>query len=102
MQRGAQPENSLIHARDLTRAPFGRERFSRTRTSPVASEGLRLRSLTGVVVGHSVPLPVMAEGFGPPPVSPVFLAATLVRAAHWSDAENRTPPRTTNANRTTD
>src|SRR6266478_8103667 len=38
MQRGAQPENSLIHARDLTRAPFGRERISRTRTPSGASE----------------------------------------------------------------
>src|SRR5215467_2414856 len=55
MPRGAQPENSLIHARDLTRAAL------RAR----ASAGLKLRSVTGVVVGHSVPLPVVAEGLWP-------------------------------------
>ena len=104
MHRGAQPENSLIHARGLTRAPL-RARTVLTHAHPLrarACTGFRLRSLTGGVVGHSVPLPVVAEGSGPPPVSPVFLTVTLVRAAYWSDGGNRASPRTTNANRTTD
>jgi len=67
MQRGAQPENSVIHARDLTRAPL-RARTVLTHAHPFGREraqDLRLRSLTGGVVGHSVPLPVMAEGLWP-------------------------------------
>jgi hypothetical protein len=102
MQRGAQPEKSFHSRKGFhARAPSGAS-GSHARTPFRARAGARLglQTLSGVVVGHSVPLPVMAEGFGPPPVSPVFLAATL-RAAYWWDAENRTSPRTTNTNRTT-
>jgi hypothetical protein len=117
MQRGAQPENSFIHAHSqrISHARSSGRGGSHARTPSGASgsharaplrartsAGQRLRSLTGVVVGHSVPLPAMAEGCGPPPVSPVFPTVTLVRAALASDAGNRASPRTTNANRTTD
>src|SRR5215470_6341022 len=65
--RGAPNLKILSFTQVISRArPFGRERFSRTRTLQArASAGFRLRSLTGGVVGHSVPLPDMAEGLWP-------------------------------------
>src|SRR5262245_12359149 len=103
MQRGAQPENSLIHASDLTGASFGRDRFSRTRTTSGASERrTQIAIVDWCCCGPFRSLCLLwRRGCGPPPVSPVFLFVTLVRAAYWSDAGNRASPRTTNANRTT-
>jgi hypothetical protein len=104
MQRGAQPEN-LSFTQVISRArPFGGERFSRTRTPSGASERrTQIAIVDWCCCGPFRSLCLLwRRDFGPPPVSPVFLAVTLVRAAYWSDAENRAPPRTTNANRTTD
>src|SRR5437016_7284313 len=67
MQRGAQPEK-LSHSRkgSHARTPSGANgSHARTPLRARAGAGLRLRSLTGGVVGHSVPLPVMAEGLWP-------------------------------------
>ena len=104
MQRGAQPELSLIHARALTRAPL-RARTVLTHAHPFGRERAQDsdcdRCLVVLWAIRSLCL-LWRRGCGPPPVSPVFLTVTLVRAAYWSDAENRTSPRTTNANRTTD
>ena len=76
-----------------------------TRTRPMGRDRarikLRCRCLVILWAIRSLCL-LWRRGCGPPPVSPVFLTVTLVRAAYWSDAENRTSPRTTNANRTTD
>jgi hypothetical protein len=41
----------------------------------------QLLSLTGGVVGHSVPLPVRRRGCGPPPVSPVWHGVPLLLGA---------------------
>src|SRR5262249_54871837 len=94
---------------------FGRERLSRTRTpsnakvpdANVPDANVR-RTEIAIVDWCSCCGPFRSlcllwrRVYGPPPVNPVFLVATLVRAAHWLDAENRTSQQTTNANRTTD
>ena len=84
---------------------FGRERFSRTRT-PSGANARRTEIAIFDWCSCCGPFRSLCllwrRVCGPPPVNPIFLVATLVRAAHWSDAENRTPQQTTNANRTTD
>ena len=104
MPRGAQPE-TLSFKQGISHAPFGRERFSRTR----APSDANLRRTEIAIFDwcrccgpfRSLCL-LWRRVYGPPPVNPVFLVAILVRTAHWSDAENRTPQQTTNANHTTD
>ena len=103
--RGAPSLKILSFTQGTSRArPFGRERFSRTRTLSGASER---RTQIAIVdwwcCGPFGPSACYGGGVvARRRFSPVFLTVTLVRAAYWSDAENRTSPRTTNANRTTD
>src|SRR3954447_13535140 len=57
---------SFTQGRSHARTPSGANGYhARTPLRARACAGLRLRSLTGGVVGHSVPLPVMAEGLWP-------------------------------------
>src|SRR5260221_14695058 len=103
--RGALSLKSLSFTQGISRThPFGRERFSRTHTPSGANERrTQIAIFDWCCCGPFRSLCLLwRRGCGPPPVSPVFLTVTLVRAASWSDAENRTSPRTTNANRTTD
>src|SRR5205085_4178582 len=98
--RGALSLKTLSFTQGVSRThPFGRERFSRTHTPSGAS--LRRTQIAIVDWWCCGPFGPSAcyggGGCGPPPVSPVFLTVTLVWAAYWSDAENRTSPRTTNA-----
>ena len=103
--RGAPNLKTLSFTQGISRTrTFGRERFSRTRTSSGA--GVRRTEIAifdWCCCGPFRSLCLLwRRVYDPPPVNPVFLAAILVRTAHGSDAENRTPPQTTNANRTTD
>src|SRR6266404_2247765 len=65
--RGALSLKTLSFTQGISRAhPSGASgSHARAPLRARASAGFRLRSLTGVVVGHSVPLPVMAEGLWP-------------------------------------
>ena len=103
--RGALSLITLSFTQENSRAhPLGRERFSRARIPSDTSERrIEIAIFDWYCFGPFRSLCLLwRRGCGPPPVSPDFLTVTLVRAAYWSDAENRTSLQTTNANRTTD
>src|SRR5215510_13561332 len=89
--RGALNLKTLSFTQVISRArPFGRERFSRTHTPSGASERrTQIAIVDWCCCGPFRSLCLLwRRGCGPPPVSPVFLFVTLVRAAYWSDAGN--------------